>query len=197
MTFEIIIHRVNTIKGLKQVQPQFGTEIDIRAWGSELILNHEPFLSGEKLEDYIDEYQHGTLILNIKEAGIEDEVLRLVRLRPQIKSYFLLDIEFPYLYRASRQGERSIAIRFSEDESIELAKKYTEKIDWVWIDTNTQLPLDKTSVPILNMFKKCLVCPERWGRPSDIGNYKKIMYSLDFKIDAVMTSNKYIGLWTK
>ena len=116
MTFEIIIHRVNTIKGLKQVQPQFGTEIDIRAWGSELILNHEPFLSGEKLEDYIDEYQHGTLILNIKEAGIEDEVLRLVRLRPQIKSYFLLDIEFPYLYRASRQGERSIAIRFSEDE---------------------------------------------------------------------------------
>jgi len=131
VTFEIIIHRVNTIKGLKQVQPQFGTEIDIRAWGSELILNHEPFLSGEKLEDYIDEYQNGTLILNIKEAGIEDEVLRLVRLRPQIKSYFLLDIEFPYLYRATRKGERSIAIRFSEEESIELAKKYTENIDWV------------------------------------------------------------------
>ena len=195
MTFEIIIHRVNTIKGLKQVQPQFGTEIDIRAWGSELILNHEPFLSGEKLEDYIDEYQHGTLILNIKEAGIEDEVLRLVRLRPQIKSYFLLDIEFPYLYRASRQGERSIAIRFSEDESIELAKKYTEKIDWVWIDTNTQLPLDKSSAPILNMFKKCMVCPERWGRPSDIVNYKKLMYSLDFKIDAVMTCDKYIESW--
>ena len=195
MTFEIIIHRVNTIKGLKQVQPQFGTEIDIRAWGSELILNHEPFLSGEKLEDYIDEYQHGTLILNIKEAGIEDEVLRLVRLRPQIKSYFLLDIEFPYLYRASRQGERSIAIRFSEDESIELAKKYTEKIDWVWIDTNTQLPFDKSSVPILNMFKKCLACPEGWVRTSNIGNYKKLMYSLDFKIDAVMTSNKYIELW--
>ena len=137
MTVEIIIHRVNTIKGLKQIQPQFGTEIDIRAWGSELILNHEPFLSGEKLEDYVDEYQHGTLVLNIKEAGIEDEVLRLVRLRPQIKNYFLLDIEFPYMYRASRQGERSIAIRFSEEESIELAKKYTEKIDWVWIDTIT------------------------------------------------------------
>ena len=195
MTIEIIIHRVNSIKGLKQIQPQFGTEIDIRAWGNELILNHEPFLSGEKLEDYLDEYQHGTLILNIKEAGIEDEVLSLVRQRPQIKSYFLLDIEFPYLFRAVRQGERAIAIRFSEEESIELAKKYTEKIDWIWIDTITQLPVDESSVPTLNRFKKCLVCPERWGRPSDIGNYKQLMYSLDFKIDAVMTSNQYIKLW--
>ena len=195
MTVEIIIHRVNTIKGLKQVHPQFGTEIDIRALGSKLILNHEPFLSGEKFENYIDEYQHGTLILNIKEAGIEDEVLRLVRLRPQIKTYFLLDIEFPYLYRASRQGERSIAIRFSEDESIDLAKKYSEKIDWVWIDTNTQLPIDRSTVPILNMFKKCLVCPERWGRPSDIREYKNLMNSLDFEIDAVMTCKKYIELW--
>ena len=195
MTIEIIIHRINSIKGLKQIQPQFGTEIDIRAWGNELILNHEPFLSGEKLEDYLDEYQHGTLILNIKEAGIEDEVLSLVRQRPQIKSYFLLDIEFPYLFRAVRQGERAIAIRFSEEESIELAKKYTEKIDWIWIDTITQLPVDESSVPILNRFKKCLVCPERWGRPSDISNYKQLMYSLDFKIDAVMTSNQYIKLW--
>ena len=195
MTIEIIIHRVNSIKGLKQIQPQFGTEIDIRAWGNELILNHEPFLSGEKLEDYLDEYQHGTLILNIKEAGIEDEVLSLVRQRPQIKSYFLLDIEFPYLFRAVRQGERAIAIRFSEEESIELAKKYTEKIDWIWIDTITQLPVDESSVPILNRFKKCLVCPERWGRPSDIANYKNLMSIMGFKIDAVMTSNQYIKLW--
>ena len=54
---------------------------------------------------------------------IEGEVLRLVRQRTQIENYFLLDIEFPYLFRASREGERAIAIRFSEDESIELAKK--------------------------------------------------------------------------
>ena len=45
----------------------------------------------KRIEDYLDEYRHGTLILNIKEAGIEDEVLSLVRQRPQIKSYFLLD----------------------------------------------------------------------------------------------------------
>ena len=195
MTIEIIIHRVNSIKELKQTKLQYGTEIDIRACGSELILNHEPFLSGEKLEDYLDEYQHGTLILNIKEAGIEDDVLGLVRKRPQIKSFFLLDVEFPYLFRAARQGERAISIRFSEEESIELAKKYTEKLDWIWIDTITQLPVDELNVNILNRFKKCLVCPERWGRPSDIVKYKRSLYSLDFKIDAVMTSSRYIKLW--
>ena len=195
MSIEIIIHRVNSINGLKQIKPRFGTEIDIRAWGSEIILNHEPFSSGERIEDYLDEYRHGTLILNIKEAGIEDEVLSLVRQRPQIKSYFLLDIEFPYIYRATRQGERAIAIRFSEDEPIEFAKKYVGKIDWVWIDTNTQMPVGEHNLPILNMFKKCLVCPERWGRPSDIANYKNLMSIMGFKIDAVMTSNQYIKLW--
>jgi hypothetical protein len=195
VSIEIIIHRVNSINGLKRIKPRFGTEIDIRAWGSEIILNHEPFSSGERIEDYLDEYRHGTLILNIKEAGIEDEVLSLVRQRPQIKSYFLLDIEFPYIYRATRQGERAIAIRFSEDEPIEFAKKYVGKIDWVWIDTNTQMPVGEHNLPILNMFKKCLVCPERWGRPSDIANYKNLMSIMDFKIDAVMTSNQYINLW--
>ena len=135
---EIIIHRVNTIRELKKIKPHYGTEIDIRTWGSDLVLNHEPFQNGEKLEDYLDEYQHGTLVLNIKEDGIEDDVLQLVRQRSQIKSYFLLDVEFPYLYRASRKGERDIAIRFSEDEGIETVKKYVGMVDWVWIDTNTR-----------------------------------------------------------
>ena len=30
-------------------------------------------------EDYLAEYNKGTIVLNIKEAGIENEVLRLVR----------------------------------------------------------------------------------------------------------------------
>ena len=97
---EFIIHRVNKIKELKGIEFKYGVEIDIRAWSSELILNHEPFTSGERLEDYLDEYKHGTLVLNIKEAGIENEVLKLVRERPNIKSYYLLDVECPYLYNS-------------------------------------------------------------------------------------------------
>ena len=87
---EIIIHRVNNLNELKNTSQKFGTEIDIRAYGSKLILSHELFQNGECLVDYLDEYQHGTLILNIKEAGIEDDVLKFVRMRSNIKSFFLI-----------------------------------------------------------------------------------------------------------
>ena len=38
---ELIIHRINKIKDLKKIPTIYGTEIDIRAFGSKLILNHE------------------------------------------------------------------------------------------------------------------------------------------------------------
>jgi len=192
---EIIIHRVNTVIELQKIKQNYGVEIDIRAWRNNLILNHEPFKNGEKLDDYLDNYNHGTLVLNIKEAGIEKEVLKVVRERPHIKNYFLLDVEFPYLYRASREREKNIAIRFSEDEGIETVKNYIGKVDWVWIDTNTMLPITEKNKNILNKFKKCLVCPERWGRPSDIDSYKQSLKKINFSIDAVMTENKYVKNW--
>ena len=192
---EIIVHRINTLKELRGIPQEYGTEIDIRAFGSNLILNHDPLQSGERFVDYLDEYKHGTMTINIKEAGIENEVLRLVRQRPYINSYFLLDVEFPYLYQASRNMERSIAVRFSEDESIETVTNYLDKVDWVWIDTNTKLPLEENNISILNHFKKCLVCPERWNRPEDIVEYRKTMISFEFELDAVMTSLKYTSKW--
>jgi len=192
---EIIIHRINTIDELNKIESKFGTEIDIRAWGSNLIINHEPFQDGEKLIDYLDEYSHGTLVLNIKEAGIEDEVLRLVRERSHLKSYFLLDVEFPYLYSASNNGEKNIAVRFSEVESIRIAERFVGAVDWVWIDTNTIFPVDESNKDTLDQFKKCLVCPERWGRSKDIFDYRRRMDLINFKLDAVMTSLEYFPLW--
>ena len=137
---DIIAHRINLISELLELPVRYGCEIDIRTQDSKLILNHEPYLSGDSLVDYLDNYKHGLLVLNIKEAGIENDVLQLVRER-NIPSFFLLDVEFPYLYRASRLGERAIAVRFSEDEPIELVYNYNKLVDWVWVDTNTRLPL--------------------------------------------------------
>ena len=108
---EIIIHRINKITELKMIPARYGCEIDIRANGSKLVLNHEPYLKGDLLSDYLDAYNNGTLVLNIKESGIENDVLKMVR-NYKINSYFLLDVEFPYLYNQTRKGERSIAIRF-------------------------------------------------------------------------------------
>ena len=69
---EIIIHRINKIKELKKLPTTFGAEVDIRAYRSKLILNHEPKQTGEDLDDYLENYKNGTLILNIKESGIKE-----------------------------------------------------------------------------------------------------------------------------
>jgi hypothetical protein len=191
---EIVIHRINKIQELKNIPPNYGCEIDIRTNGNKLILNHEPFIGGDSFCDYLDEYRHGLLVLNIKEAGIEQKVLEEVRKR-NITNFFLLDVEFPFIYRASRQGERAIAIRYSEDEPIELVNKYKNKVDWVWIDTNTKLPLDMNTIVQLKGFETCLVCPERWGRPKDIIPYRNIMKQFGFEPTAVMTSLSGVKNW--
>ena len=131
---EFIIHRINKIKELNKIPQNYGTEIDIRSKGSKLILNHEPYESGDILENYLENYIHKTLILNIKEAGIENDILRIIKSYP-IKSYFLLDVEMPYMYSASKKGHRNIAVRFSEYENISLAKEFIKKLNWIWIDT--------------------------------------------------------------
>ena len=193
---DIVIHRVNTIVGILDVERSFGAEIDVRAWGSELILNHAPFARGDTLASFLEVYEHGLLVLNIKEDGIEDETLRLVR-QAGVERFFLLDVEFPYIYRASRQGERAIAARYSEDESIETVLNYKGMVDWVWIDTNTVLPLNDGVVGLLEGFKCCLVCPERWGRPGDIKTYRHEMAALSFEPDAVMTSRMCVEAWSE
>ena len=58
---EIIVHRINNIKQLK-IPTNFGTEIDIRSHKSKLILNHEPYKSGNSLDSFLNNYKHGTLI---------------------------------------------------------------------------------------------------------------------------------------
>ena len=134
--------------------------------------------------------------MNVKEAGIEKYILEEIAKR-NIKNYFLLDVEFPYLYKAARMGIKEIAIRFSEDEPIELAKNYISLTDWVWIDTNTQLPVNAQNIEILNNFKTCLVCPERWNRPQDILPYRLQMQKLRWQPTAVMTNIACMHEWEK
>ena len=191
---EIIVHRVNSIKMLKKIPINFGVEIDLRAYQSKIILNHEPFKSGDTLDNFLQYYNHGTLILNIKEVGIEDEVIKKVN-KAEIKSFFLLDVEFPYIFKSLKNNQKNIAIRFSEKEPIDISKLFEKKFKWLWIDTVSKLPLNKKNLKVIKKFKSCLVCPERWGRPNEINKYKKQIKNLKFKPDAVMTSLKYAYSW--
>lgn len=191
---KLIIHRVNTIKKLRKIPEQYGVEIDIRCFGKKLILSHDPYKNGDNFIDFLKYYSHSLLVANIKEAGIENDVIKLLR-KANIKDFFLLDVEFPYLYKSAIKGQKNIAIRFSEKENIDNVKKFTNKLKYVWIDTFTKFPINKSNDKILKNFHKCLVSPDRWNRAKDIKQYKKLIKKNKIRIDSVMTSYKYIKDW--
>lgn len=201
---QLIVHRVNTTERLKSTPTNYGVEVDIRGNNGRMLLSHDPIvLDGkyDELENYLTEFRHSFIIFNIKEAGYEDRVISLAH-KFGIDNYFLLDVEFPYVYQATRnKGIRKIAVRYSEAEPLELAEAQhvdgVPLIDWIWIDTNMILPLDEQIVARLKKYKTCLVCPERWGRPEDISRYKNIMKELNFTPDAVMTAENYLSEWEK
>ena len=101
------------------------------------------------------------------------------------------------MYSATKKGQKNIAVRFSEYESLDLTKYFLGKLNWVWIDTVTKLPININNAKILSKFKSCIVCPERWGRKKDIRTYKKKLFKLNFKPTSVMTSLDCVNEWTK
>lgn len=202
-----IIHRVNTIERLKTIPKKYGVEIDVRGYGDKLLLNHDPIddpLKYDDLEDYLRVFAErgmAFVIFNMKEAGYEQRVIDLAaKYGIRKDQYFLLDVEYPYIFNATRtKGVREIAVRYSEGEPIEAAEAQSRDgqllLDWIWIDVNTMLPINAEVAPRLERFKTCLVCPERWGRPEDIEAYAKKIKELGFRLDAVMTAEQYASKW--
>lgn len=188
----IINHRVNKTSDLKTLKNSWGVEIDLRYHNKEIILHHEPFENGDKFEDFLKIYKFNFLILNIKSEGIEEEVLRLVK-KYKVGDYFFLDSSIPFIVKYINRGWSKFAIRFSEYEPIELALKFKVKVDWVWVDCFSYLPLDeKTYFELKKNFKICLVSPEMQGHKlSLIEDFKKQIEG--FEIDAVCT--KRPDLW--
>lgn len=205
----IVAHRVNTLEKLKELPPVYGVEIDIRGYGDKMLLNHDPIndpAQHVELEAYLTQFVaqgNSFVIFNTKEAGYEQRIIDLAAKHGVRKDqYFLLDVEFPYLYRATRkEGIREIAVRYSEAEPIEAVEAQmigeAPLLDWVWIDTNTRLPLDENIVERLKPFRTALVCPDRWGRPEDIDAYACHIKALGMNLDMVMTSVNTIPLWEK
>jgi len=162
---KLIAHRRNTIAELQATNPIYGVEVDIRSEGQRLITHHDPFAGGGPFEEWLESYRHGTLILNVKEEGLEGRLLALTASKG-IKDFFFLDQSFPYLVKSFRAGERRCAIRVSEFESVETALTLAGKVDWVWVDCFTRFPLTHGDARRLQDagFKLCLVSPELHGR---------------------------------
>jgi len=195
---ELILHRRNTIAQLGATDQKYGVEIDVRSEGGKLILQHDPFLGGESFIEWINSYKHGTLILNVKEEGLEAHIIDIMA-TSGINNYFFLDQSLPFLVKWSRAGEHRCAVRVSEFESIETALNFAGKVDWVWVDCFTKFPLSSTEARLLLSvgYKICLVSPELQGRNPliEIPVLAALLNELNIKTDAVCT--KRPDIWEK
>lgn len=193
---EIIAHRRNLASELAATPVHLGVEIDIRTQGGDFILHHDPFCDGELLERWLDRFGHGTLILNVKEEGLEDRLIELMTARGIVR-FFFLDQSFPFLVRTAARGERRCAVRVSEFESVETALSLADRIDWVWVDCFTRFPLDGAAAKVLSDagFRLCLVSPELHGRPAEteIPALRRLLEAEGIEANAVCT--KHPELW--
>ena len=164
----LIAHRRNTVVELQSTDSKFGIEVDVRSSGQRLIIHHDPFVEGTDFVEWIESYRHGTLILNVKEEGLEARLIDLME-EKGIDDYFFLDQSFPFLIKWSKAGERRCAVRVSEFESVESAMILAGRVDWVWVDCFTRFPLSNSDATLLQGagFKLCVVSPELQGRNAE------------------------------
>lgn len=194
---EYIAHRINTVSELKSLSIAYGVEIDLRdAPDGTIYIAHDPFTTGENFESYLQHYQHGTMILNIKSERIEFKVLELIK-KYGIADYFFLDSSFPMIHTLANAGERKLALRYSEFEGIDTLQTMQGRVDWVWVDCFTKLPIDQRVFSRLKKmkYKLCLVSPELQGREQDIENYKTYLASHEIVFDAICTKHYNVSRW--
>lgn len=194
---EYIAHRINTIKELKELPCEYGVELDLRDYGNRLILQHDPFTDGEDFEDFLMEYNHGTMILNIKSERIEFKVLELIK-KYNVKNYFFLDSSFPMIYQLSNKGEKNVALRFSEFEGIDTILNMKGKVNRVWVDCFSKIPITGKTFKLLkdNGFSMCFVSPELQGQAEKLENYKNYLRREGILFDAICAKVYNIGKWS-
>ena len=191
-----IAHRVNTVKELLKTPVEYGVEIDLRDYGDRLILQHDPFKKGEDFEEYLKHYNHGTIILNIKSEGIEYKVLELLK-KYTVNNYFFLDSSFPMINSLCSKGEKNIALRFSEFEGIDTIELMSKKIDWIWVDCFSKLPITGKNYKFFkdHNYKLCLVSPELQNQDLKIDSYKRYLEQEGIIFDAICSKLHNLNRW--
>ena len=184
----IVEHRKNLKTELNSVNKNHGVEIDLRLSHGELVLAHDPYSPGEKFSDWIQGFDHALLILNVKEEGLEGNILKELN-EKSIDKYFFLDQALPSIVK-SIGLKHSVAARISEFEKFTWTPEFAPS--WIWIDCFSgnwnYLDQELERISELNV-KTCLVSPELQGRndPSEVKNLKSILNNHNFRPDAVCT----------
>lgn len=194
---EYIAHRINTIEELRDTPSEYGVELDVRdSLDGTIYLQHNPFEPGENFEEYLKEFHHGTMIINVKSERIELKIQELLSLYG-IANYFYLDSSFPMIHLLSQSGEKRIALRISEYEGLDTARNMAGKVQWIWVDCFSKIPISHKEFMELKKlgYKLCFVSPELEGHNSDIENYARELKSKDIVFDAICTKRHNISKW--
>ena len=103
--------------------------------GDALVIHHDPFANGVSFEDWLAYYRHRTLILNVKEEGLE-ELVRLM-LEHQIEDYFFGSV-FPLHDPLGRSCKFRVSLG-----SINQTALRSDLVNWAWMivlqDLNKQI----------------------------------------------------------
>ena len=194
---ELIAHRINTIRELAELSPEYGVELDLRdGIDGRIYIQHEPFLSGEDFEAYLKKYHHGRVIANIKSERIEWQARALLQ-RYGVEKYFFLDSTFPMIKLLTEEGEKNIALRYSEFEGMDTLEAMAGKVDWVWVDCFTCFPLTKPDYDKMKAmgYKICIVSPELEGQPEKITAYRDLIKERGICPEAVCTKVYEMKKW--
>jgi hypothetical protein len=193
-----IAHRRNTSAELARTPRELGVEIDLRSIGPRLVVQHEPYVEGEDLEHWILGFAHRTLILNVKEEGLEARLLALMA-QHGVDDFFFLDQSFPFLIKTVSGGEPRCAVRVSEYESMQTALSLAGRAGWVWIDCFQGFPLARSELVALHQagFRTCLVSPELQGRrdAQEIAGLARQFAEWGVKPTAVCTKLDFVARW--
>jgi len=192
---EFILHRANNLGQSKLAEGFSGAEIDLRLYFGKVVLAHDPFTEGVSFTDWLSSFTGKFIILNTKETGIEEEIVRIINsAAPQIE-YFFLDLPTPYLIKAAKNGI-PVAIRVSEVEPIAFTSGIVS--NWIWLDSFSgnwthleEIRTLRSSIPQ----KICLVSPElqdRWPNtdPEEFEWLKLYLKENSEHIQAICTKNR-------
>ena len=103
------------------------------------------------------------------------------------------------IYLLSSNGESKIALRYSEFEGLDTLQNMKGKVDWVWVDCFTRLPLDASKTAAIRAmgYRICIVSPELQGREDSIALYASQLKNENIIPDAICTKWYHRELWTK
>lgn len=101
------------------------------------------------------------------------------------------------IYLLSKNGEKNIALRFSEFEGIDTILAMAGKVEWIWVDCFTKLPITLENYKLLKNegFKFCLVSPELQGQSEKLEEYNIYLNNNKIVFDAICTKVYNINKW--